>query len=222
MLAPAGWALCGHDAAPGLGGLEGEEQGNEGGAGAAAAGSVHGAGKGKSRRDVGSSGGGPRKKAHAGPASDGGHAPGATVACSAQGAGEEASGVDGGGEQGVTDEEVPASVVAGGQGSAAAPSSSPACMDAVWHPESEGAAVVYQDGQWDPARALPRAQRMAIGAMCKALIDRGRLLWCCSRLGLAPPPSQQNEAVEGDCRACLVAYVQQEVSGENKLLLVRV
>ncbi|KAF5843100.1 hypothetical protein DUNSADRAFT_2137 [Dunaliella salina] len=49
-----------------------------------------------------------------------------------------------------------------------------------------------KDSEWDPVRSLPRDKRMAIGAMCKQLIDRGRLLWLRQRMGLPSPLSKEH------------------------------
>lgn len=59
-------------------------------------------------------------------------------------------------------------------------------------------------GPWRPHRAIPRAERIRVGALCKALIDAGRLAWL------------QQQGV----RAELVYYCAPEVSGENRLLLL--
>ncbi|KAG2451847.1 hypothetical protein HYH02_003623 [Chlamydomonas schloesseri] len=56
---------------------------------------------------------------------------------------------------------------------------------------------------FDPATRLPRARRMAVGQMCKQLIDRGRLEWLRDKYA----------------RAELVCYIGPEVTGENRLLL---
>ncbi|PNH01156.1 hypothetical protein TSOC_012968, partial [Tetrabaena socialis] len=56
---------------------------------------------------------------------------------------------------------------------------------------------------YDPTSRLPRARRMAVGAMCKQLLDAGRLDWLRSRFRSAE----------------LVSYVGPEVTGENRLLL---
>ncbi|KAG2488324.1 hypothetical protein HYH03_013174 [Edaphochlamys debaryana] len=66
-----------------------------------------------------------------------------------------------------------------------------------------GAAGAAPPGEFDPAARLPRARRMAIGAMAKQLIDAGRLDWLTKRYG----------------RAELVSYIGPEVTGENRLLL---
>lgn len=58
---------------------------------------------------------------------------------------------------------------------------------------------------WDPHRLLPRAERIAIGLDCKALIDAARL----------------DYLKASGMTAELVAYVAPDVSGENKLLLAR-
>ena len=57
----------------------------------------------------------------------------------------------------------------------------------------------------DLARDMPRARRMAIGQMCKRLIDTGRRQWLSVRCGLVEE----------------VVYIQPEISGECCLLLAR-
>ncbi len=71
---------------------------------------------------------------------------------------------------------------------------------------SPAAGVGHGAGAFDPVKCLPRAQRMALGALCKRLIDAGRLEWLQQRCATAE----------------LVYYIQPEVSGENRLLLGRV
>lgn len=58
-------------------------------------------------------------------------------------------------------------------------------------------------GLFNPARTIPRSERMAIGMKAKQLLDMGRLLWLQARVPHAE----------------LVCYVPEEVSGENRLLL---
>lgn len=78
-----------------------------------------------------------------------------------------------------------------------------------------------------------RANKMSVGAKCKALIDRGRLEWVCVQLGLPQPQPRAWHSggvggaagegaggVEGSSRQCgIVSYIDQSVSGENKLLV---
>ncbi|KXZ52615.1 hypothetical protein GPECTOR_9g660 [Gonium pectorale] len=56
---------------------------------------------------------------------------------------------------------------------------------------------------FDPAALLPRSRRMAVGQICKQVIDAGRLDWLRSRFRSAE----------------LVSYIGPEVTGENRLLL---
>lgn len=70
---------------------------------------------------------------------------------------------------------------------------------------------------------------MALGSMCKQLIDVGRLRWLQGRLGLegrACGPGEWQELQLGMARrppaAALVQYIPSDVTGENKLLLARV
>ncbi|KAK9832324.1 hypothetical protein WJX74_006219 [Apatococcus lobatus] len=56
-----------------------------------------------------------------------------------------------------------------------------------------------------PARQLPRPKRIAIGQMCKQLIDQGRLTWL----------------RKFHYQAEMVLYVDAAISGENRLLLAK-
>jgi len=59
-------------------------------------------------------------------------------------------------------------------------------------------------GKWKPHHTISRARRMAIGAKCKEIIDRGRILWWTEELGH---------------RGEDLVYIDQKASGENRLLL---
>jgi hypothetical protein len=101
-----------------------------------------------------------------------------------------------------------------------------------------------QPSRWDPSKAIARCSKMALGAIAKLMIDRGRLEWAAARAGLDGQVRQVQQGVWEGCGAtaspppqaaasppvggggvglpyaALLRYTPEAVSGENKLLLV--
>ncbi len=97
-------------------------------------------------------------------------------------------------------------------------------------PQGSGVSVpASEERVWDPQLGLEREFKQRLGAMAKLLIDRGRWLWLCERLGVPMPTAQESGQGDWVCEgassrrvAMFVRYVDESVSGENKMLLVRV
>ncbi|GFR49794.1 hypothetical protein Agub_g11732 [Astrephomene gubernaculifera] len=83
---------------------------------------------------------------------------------------------------------------------AAAPAPAPAVQQQAWQQNEQQPSV---RSSFNPVSHLPRDRRMAVGQMCKQLIDAGRLEWLQGRFQSAE----------------LVSYIGPEVTGENRLLL---
>lgn len=91
------------------------------------------------------------------------------------------------------------------QAQEAAPSSAAAVApEAQQEPAATTAAAAQQ--AWRPQADLPRERKIAVGQLCKRLIDAARLRWL-RRQGF---------------EASLLKYVPSSVSGENRLLVAAV
>lgn len=220
-----GWALCGHDLPPGQGNPDDDDDEGEDGDGDGAANEGGGGGdadacRGRATGEEGPAAAGSRRRqgpgGEAGAAGPGPLHGGKRARCGAANADGSAASGPGMGADAYDDDD---NGRGGGNGCSASSAEAGAAPKAAPQggppPAAGGDAGAGVNGgpptepasssllPFDPCQALPRARRMALGQMCKQLIDRGRLDWLARRCASAE----------------LVCYVPPEVSGENRLLL---
>ena len=117
-------------------------------------------------------------------------------------------------EEGGEEEEQPAAAEQADEPAAAPPTAAAAAGAAQQQQDHQqpasvaAAAALSSDAAqgWRPQADLPRERKIAVGQLCKRLIDAARLRWL------------QRQGFE----AALVKYVPSNVSGENRLLVAAV
>jgi hypothetical protein len=98
------------------------------------------------------------------------------------------------------------------------PSDSTSCHPATTDETFSGNATrttCNSGGGWHPVDMFTLPERMALGMMCKQLIDAGRCAWLCTQVGDVPTPNHR-----GVWCVRQASYVPSTLSGENNLILV--